>query len=259
MSKSKWVCVIAVLALFLAAWPSHAQIGTDGVKAQQLTGIRTSGVDADSIVRVNRVNSAGAASVAEAYPATGYTMIAPAFLSSCFLHYSGASGGVSGSPSITTVVKDSSSVEDTQGYNRLGLLLYPTLDDSTGSVLLAYSVRIHQSASHDSLSTYTIPKIRTLTAPSDTTGSFLDRTESAAVNDSSGVFPYERFLVVSQMNGPRGVFIPLTDRDGANIAGNKISVVWRHIRTYKPDNSAGWLRGQEQKLFLRADLVGRRD
>jgi len=251
--------VLALAAVVALCNGASAQQVYDGQKMRTTIGVPVAGWDpADTTGHLLQATANGL-KVREAFPATGYTMIAPAFLSTCFLHYSGGSSGVSGSPSITTFVKDSSSVEDTQGYNRLGLLLYPTLDDSTGSVLLAYSVRIHQSASHDSLSTYTIPKIRTLTAPSDTTGSFLDRTESAAVNDSSGVFPYERFLVVSQMNGPRGVFIPLTDRDGANIAGNKISVVWRHIRTYKPDNSAGWLRGQEQKLFLRADLVGRRD
>lgn len=223
------------------------------------TALLVTGPLAAPVNIVYPLNTDGTLPVKEAAPLTGYTMIAPAFLSACYLHYSGASGGVSGSPSITTVVKDTSSVEDTQGYNRLGLMLYPTLDDSTGSALFALTIRIHQSASHDSLSTYTLPKLRTLTAPSDTIGSFLDRIESLAVNDSSGTFPYERLVVLSHMNGPRGLFVPLTDRDGANIGGNKISVVLRHIRTYKPDLSAGWLRGQEQKLVVRADLVGRRD
>lgn len=214
-----------------------------------------------NIVSGQKVFSDGSAMTSETAPVTTYAMIAPAFLSTQFLHCSGVLNEVrltlpDGS---IAVVKDSSSVEDTQGYNRLGLLLYPTFDDSTGAVLMAYSVRVHQSGSHDSLSTFSVPKLRTLTAPSDTVGSFLDRLESAAVNDSSGAFPQERYLVLSHMNGPRGIFIPLTDRDGANLGGAKISVTWRHIRTWKPDLSTGWLRGTEVRCRVRADLVGRRD
>lgn len=257
MGKIKqWAAIAFVVAMVFGARADAQQVN-DRQRMLKTTSVPIAGWNpADTTGHILWVDERGIVHTTESYPEAGYTMIAPAFLSTAFLHCIGVPPTISG---VTYVIKDSSSVEDTQGYNRLGLLLYPTLDDSTGSVLLAYSVRIHQSASHDTLSTYSIPKLRTLTAPSDTTGSFLDRLESASVNDSSGAFPQERYLVVSHMNGPRGVFIPLTDRDGANIAGNKISIVWRHIRTWKPDLSAGWLRGQEVKAFLRADLVGRRD
>lgn len=262
MTRFKWWVAIAAISLFAFAWPTHAQTSAQGQKVLQMTGGRGGGINyADSVFYLQSMSPTGGASVAEQYPVTTYSMIAPAFLSSQFLHCSGVLNEVrlTLADGSTAVVKDSSSVEDTQGYNRLGLLVYPTFDDSTGAVLLAYSVRVHQSGSHDSLSTYSVPKLRTLTAPSDTIGSFLDRTESAAVNDSSGAFPQERYLVLSHMNGPRGIFIPLTDRDGANLGGAKISVTWRHIRSYYAVSLGGMLRGHEVRCRVRADLVGRRD
>lgn len=246
MKRSLRIAVLCLLALILAAGPALAANNIEERNGQCFNASTHQRVDCTT----------GAVIVEESAPLTGYVMIAPAFLSTAFMRFTGTLAAING---VTYVMKDSSGVEDTQGYNRLGLLVYPTFDDSTGSVLLAFSVRMHQSASHDTLSTYTLPKLRTLTAPSDTVGSFLDRLESAAMSTSSGAMPYERYLVLSHMNGPRGIFIPLTDRDGANLAGNKISVQWRTIATYKPDLSAAWTVVQDPKTFIRADLVGRRD
>lgn len=205
------------------------------------------------------LNADGTLPVTESSPLTGYRLISPAILSTQFLHYNTAgSPGVMTNGSLT-FVKDSSSVEDVAGYNQLALHLSYTLDDSTGSALFAISFWVGATASSDSLSRFAAPRLRTLSAPSDTIGSFLDRLESAAVTGVSGLFPYERPLVVSHMNGARGMLIEINDRDGKPLTGDNIFMTWRHIASYKPDLSAAWTNAQEQRLVMRADLVGRRN
>lgn len=222
---------------------------------------------ADTTARVLRVDTNGALNIVEQYPAQQYQLIAPSILSTQFNH--GTSGAV---------LADSCAPINVQGYSRLALLVYPTSNDSCLAAILALSWRLHASAIADTQSTYLeLPWARfrntgagvassdSVAWKPDTIGTALPYAarlfRTSSVYDSVAVMG-ENVLVLNQTSAatasrvPRGRLIYLTNKDGQPVAGNYISIYWRHLNTVDATSFSFLGSAKEIGIRVRADLVG---
>lgn len=251
-------------ALLLAiALPSLAQAQgttvTDGGKRQSMTGVAQAYTTPDSNGAV--VSLAKPLPTREMFPAYGLELIHPAVLSSAFLHIP-TNQLPSGFVNI-----DSSTAVTITGYTGLGLMVFPTLDDSAWCATVALQVRFHYSAFVDSQSTfrfirpnYAVNGTNTnYSGIRDSVGGFMDAFFNSETGNDKAAMPGEIVLLLTPTTYPRGLFVPLTIPEGMTSGGLIVSFRWRPLNTYTRSGTAYATANEPRNLVLRADLVGWRN
>jgi hypothetical protein len=207
-----------------------------------------------------RVNNTGDARVEVTNPDYRQTLFVPSFLS-CILTGRTAGGALPPSPA---VVRDSTAAYDVRGYNGLGLMFYPTFDDSLAAVAVALQVRWHPYPVVDSASTFVEQTQRIMTGATtsstdrDSIGSFVLRNTNlftSSMPDTLSAGDERVIVFTSAGSSQRGVFVRLTPSASTNFsAGPYLSIRVRHLNGY---NASLVPYGVNEPQFrLTAALVG---
>ena len=201
MNRTKWFLACAALAL-LCAWPAVGAEKGDGapVVTGQNTG-RSIPVN-DGATWKTLTGTSGGLNIAN--PPQGWIYRWPTVIQAAKRPNSAAAGGGS------AATPDTSGVYPATGATRWIMFIYPTFDDSTASVLMAFSARAHPIESADSLSTYTL-LARRVTPVNVTALGATARDTIGSLSDTTGfdycdslAMPDERIIVLHHGPQPRG-------------------------------------------------------